>query len=1063
MSTSPSPPDRARIGREIEAEVLARTRSYDVPNAKERAVIRAGVNRCGGGAWVPPGATIAEKATVRAVTIPVRSRRAGRASPVAARVAAKPPASDAHGLLRLQRLAGNQAVCSMQQPVAAVQRDADAAPGKLDEAAVDLYGWLVANAPNVEHALHTILLQKDQRDQLQKTYDTKFKRSLVEDLKALGGDDTIRARCYLKFGTLRPADKIYIAIHGKLTDDTTVMRVVRDIAHDRATSETAFAETYGTEYSATAVLPNGESSRIDGALMAEMMSATFATRFKVEAILAFGAPRAADEVKIATVGPTNDADLLFAALQREETGKLRKDFEASYKEPLRDYLSRETSLHTKKRAMMLVSQEGDPDYVKPEDRLIETVRIAISGYTTADADFIFDAVQHATDAQLVAFRAAVAAKDPRLGDMSATFGGMNKEQLDRLNALVGIGDNSGLLGDPVVKRLRAEGGNGGDAVFDTLKNSTGAAYAEYKKAYVDENSPLHQFVSQFTDASQKGWLLSYVFNDLRSRLNFVMDNPGQDDYLIFLLSSFADDNTRRQLATDSDFGSRFAKLGTATQNKVLIVLQPSNMTPEERAIWLDAAVKRETASGVGSVTANAGALSDENRELQSARERATAGGKTPTPEDQAEIERLSNRTQDALTAFVHYRDELEAAVSTAVDIGVGLLLTAATGGAASIDLILMAAARAAVATAMAKVVSRKIVMGDRFDVIGADGAAAFVSGAVDGMLNVVAPSISKGIMGPALEEAASTAARSAAPQTFRQFAATTGPKMVEGAATGGISSAVDTMTQDKTWADGFDRGMKKVVQGAMTGAATGAAANAAPPAIGAAVAAAGGLSAFEAIIDTLPDAAVSLEKVVISTPLAHVSKLDDHVPIQRADNFGKDFETYVDGQLATNGLNGQLPPMTFILPGAHNHLDNGIDRIGVVIEGDRMTVYHFEMKWRNPPADGQPAPEVKLGKPSLGTQTGGAWTVGALDSLCESTHMTALASRDAARAMLSVATKRPLASVTEAEVKQFLRSSLNATRVIVVPVHVDIRGLMKQVAALTRHGVNVRVVRANVP
>ena len=47
--------------------------------------------------------------------------------------------------------------------------------------------------------------------------------------------------------------------------------------------------------------------------------------------------------------------------------------------------------------------------------------------------------------------------------------------------------------------------------------------------------------------------------------------------------------------------------------------------------------------------------------------------------------------------------------------------------------ITVAMARAAAASAMAKVASKKVVLGDRFDVLGADGAAAFVSGAFDGM------------------------------------------------------------------------------------------------------------------------------------------------------------------------------------------------------------------------------------------------------------------------------------------------------------------------------------------
>jgi hypothetical protein len=958
-------------------------------------------------------------------------------------------------------------------PAPIVQRDSNAdatLAAKLESAAIDLYGYLVANSPNVEKVLYGILLQKDNLSKLRETYDKKFKRSLWDDLTALHGDDVIRARCYLKFGQLRPADKIYIAIHGVLTDETTVMRVIKTISADRAPSEKEFRETYGdppdSDRIATSVtykeddtLPNGESSRITKAIMDETPGAKFSDRFKMRAVLAFGTPRAADDVKIATVDPTNNADLLFDALQREDAKKISTDFAASYNEPLKDYLSKETSLHTKARALMLIDEN-----VKPEDRLVETIRIGTSGYTTADADFIFDAAQHATSDQITAFKRAVGPpRDARLKDMDATFGGMNKEQLDRLNALVGIGDDAGILGDPTVKRLRAEGGNSSGAAFEVLKNSTGPAYDAYKNAYQDGKSSFRRYVDQFCDASEKGWLASYVFTDFRSRLNFVMTNPGYDDYIMFLLNSFADSGVRRQLATDSDFGAKVENLSTATKNKILLVLQPANMTPQERAVWLDAAVKRETASGVGSLTAASSALQDENRELQAAKERA---GKNPTPQQQAEIDRLASQTDDALTAFVHYRDELEATVSTAVDIGVGLLLTVATGGVAA-ETILLALARAAIASALAKVVTHKIVMGDRFDVMGADGASAFVTGAVDGMLNVVGPAVGKGVKGLAgvgLEESAAVAAKAAAPGVFRQFAATTGSKMAEGAVTGGLSSAVDTMAQDKTWSDGFDRGMRKTLVAAGAGAATGAATGALPPALGALVGVAGGLEALNAAIDVLPDADVTLERVAMTPPLSpSVSTLRASVPVQRADNFGKAFESYVDGKLWTDGLDGAVPPMHFVMPGAYNNLDNGIDRIGVIIDGDKITVYHFEMKWRNPAVEGQPKPAVELGRPPAGTQTGGSWTENAVHNLCESDHKTALAARDAARAMLAKARGKSIDAITMEEVKEFIRSTVTARRVVVVPLHVDVRRLMKQVAALASHGVKIDLVRTKVP
>ena len=930
----------------------------------------------------------------------------------------QPPATatmPAH-LLQMQRLAGNRAVSRALPPRPAatpppssltVQRDTDAPPGKVDEAANDLYKWLVATTPDIPRVLHTILLQKDHRDELKKKYDAKG-RSLWNDLAALKGDDVIRGRRYLDHGELRAADKLYIAIHGKLTDTATAMRVVREISAGRAKAEDEFKATYGKEYPEDHTLPNGEKSRIASALMAELLSATFSDRFKALAMLAYGTPRPADEVKIATVGGAKDSDaLLFGALQREDPKKLATEFEASYKEPLKTYLSRELSFHTKARALMLIDEN-----VKPEDRLIETVRIATSGYTTADSDFIFDAVQHSTTAQLDKFRAAVATKDPRVSHMDDTFGGMSKVDRDKFNALVGLGDDKGILADPVVTRLRAEGGNNGDGIFQVFKNATGFSWKQYGDEYAKATSPLNQFVSPLLGPDQKGWLLSYVFTDFRPRLNYVMTNPGHDDYIIFLLTTFSNDTDRRKLATDADFGAKFTKLSTATQNRILMVLQPSTMTPVERAVWLDAAVKRETSSGVGSLSSTAAATEDENRELQAAKERATAGGKTPTPQEQAEIDRLAGKTQDALTAYIGYRDELEALVSTVVDIAVGLLMGLATGGVASVEMVMLAAARAAMANAMAKVVSRKLVMGDRFDVIGADGAAAFVTGAVDGMLNVVGPMISTGIGGTALEVAATDAAKTVAPRTFKQFASTTGAKMAEGAVTGGMSGTVESMTNDKTWAEGFDRGLQKTLESGVKGAAKGAAMNALPPAAAGLITAAGVMEDLltDSVIDSLPPGEAKLERISLRVPGAAATPAPATTggpPVQG--NWGKAYEAYIESLLWRGQLTG-VPQMDYVIQAAHNAADNGIDRIGLVITPDgRVEVYHFEMKWRNPPEEGGPKPgeltvpdeNSSKKRQKLGTQSGEKWTADAIDLLCNSEHPQAMAAVDAVAAAMA--------------------------------------------------------------
>jgi hypothetical protein len=377
---------------------------------------------------------------------------------------------------------------------------------------------------------------------------------------------------------------------------------------------------------------------------------------------------------------------------------------------------------------------------------------------------------------------------------------------------------------------------------------------------------------------------------------------------------------------------------------------------------------------------------------------------------------------------------------------------------------------------MAKVVSRKLVLGDRFDVVGADGAAAFVTGAVDGALNVVGPALGKNLLPAGAEQAAAAAARSAAPKTFGQFAATTGAKMTENAATSGISSAVETLAQDKTWADGFDQGMRAVLANAATGAATGAGVSALPGSAAAMVAIAGSLEQFEAIINQFPEVGFSLEKVTLTPPLPADASVQQ-LPVQRVGEtkfsnkeIGDEFERYVDERLWKDGLGGQVPKMSFVISGEHNVAGNGIDRTGVVIHADgTMTVYHFEMKFRSEPTGGAANPSTKLGEPSRGTQLGHDWTQGALTDLsnASSSHPPAMAVFDATRAMIAKARSKgkspvDVNSVSPGDVHKFLAASLNATRVVVVPVHVDSRQLLRQIADLIKSNLDVHLATVDV-
>jgi hypothetical protein len=172
--------------------------------------------------------------------------------------------------------------------------------------------------------------------------------------------------------------------------------------------------------------------------------------------------------------------------------------------------------------------------------------------------------------------------------------------------------------------------------------------------------------------------------------------------------------------------------------------------------------------------------------------------------------------------YVKFRDELESTVDSVVQTATAIVLGLMSGGAATVEMALVQMARAAAASAMAKVVTKKVIMGDRFDVFGADGASAFASGAVDGAMNVIAPNISKGLNPVAQAEAMATSA-AAAPKGLPKFLAGLKVSMAEGAASGAMSGGVETITNDRTWAESFDTGLRKVLTSAAGSAVQGAA------------------------------------------------------------------------------------------------------------------------------------------------------------------------------------------------------------------------------------------------
>jgi hypothetical protein len=229
------------------------------------------------------------------------------------------------------------------------------------------------------------------------------------------------------------------------------------------------------------------------------------------------------------------------------------------------------------------------------------------------------------------------------------------------------------------------------------------------------------------------------------------------------------------------------------------------------------------------------------------------------------------------------------------------------------------------------------------------------------------------------------------------------------------------------------------------------------------------VQAFESMVDAMVELGSAAEKAIIgydlfqaSAPAANPSAAG---VVQRAANYGKDFEAHVDAQIWAGTLDPGIPQMHVVIPGAHNHLDNGIDRIGIRFEKGKVEIYHFEMKYRLRAEPGAPQPSAELSRnPRSGVlQSGGAWTADAVEKLCNSNAKEAMVARDALRAHIAEHRGVPITHISHDEVKRVLRANLNPNSFVVVPAHVSARRIFRQIAGLVRQGRKIRGVRTSAP
>ena len=515
---------------------------------------------------------------------------------------------------------------------------------------------------------------------------------------------------------------------------------------------------------------------------------------KAHATLAYGDLRGIDKVYIAMVQAGTDEALLFEGLARCNPNTIEADFRdyefrklafSDNATSIWDALDSELNGEDYRRALALLDREPNPEFgtfsVGKEKtrrlggnmRLVALVKAAVHGLGT-NVELIMTAIDEATQPEREELKKQVEdPKDPL--DLRGTFGDLSGGELARLRAKLGIketpGDAAGhvtsaQLNDPTTQVLRGLGGTDVSNVYETIKSSAGATWARFKTEY-EKRGTFNDYVWQNTTSSEKAYLQTTIFNtDLDTRLHFCFGALSDDeDYLFHLLGNFASNADKRRLAGDEKWMDRFrSNLSSSEMSRVITLLKPSDLTPQENAKWISQAVQHEKSGFFDIFSSTGAAVQDENRELKAGTTLAGLDANM-SPEERKLLEGRAARTEGALQDYAAARDEFANTASMIANVAVSVIIAGLTGGTAG-PILLAQLARAAAAMAVAKVLTEKVIRGDRFDIIGSDGAVAFATGAVEGIMNVSGGLAAKGVVGSSLE-AVGLSAQQASGSLFR--------------------------------------------------------------------------------------------------------------------------------------------------------------------------------------------------------------------------------------------------------------------------------------------------------
>lgn len=761
----------------------------------------------------------------------------------------------------LQRRAGNRSTQQFLQRVDPPTGHRIAATAQDEPSEIASTLWIKLrigglSGEDVEAVLRLLLVNRDRLAEIREAYRASQHADLYHELRSLlPRDDALRAMEYIEHGRLRAVAKVLIAIDGAGTATEALWRVLPE----------AYRE--GDPFGAWESLVSREDLEIcrdwsgfgnlDDALADDLSGDDLD---KGKALARYGKLRPVDKIRVATRGAGTDMPLLWAGLREANPATIAAEYDEAYGEDIDvvlfdqytpdGYVRSSGDLSGGDAALaraLLGRADNDPQ------SLSRIVRAAMEGMN--EPEQIWNAVEaakarvgqggpgaDAAQAQLARLTTDVAATSDPLG--LDDIGGLSDEEIARLRAMLGVMETGGdieggeglsaeVINDPLVQRLRALGGVDRGTVFDTLLTADRPDIAAFRPGFADRRSPLSRYLIANTtvNSGERGALDTIITGSVYARLRWCRADSvfgdDKEDYAYLLLQKHTDVDQRAELRralarlergedVDTSAGRAMSALREAfnpsEMNKVRDALGHTGLSVLEEAEILEEDVERERSFWIGLSED----LQDERRELLAGRRRAGFDA-VLSPSEEAELLATVGRSREALEGYIRTRDSFINYASMVVGMATGALVTAVTGGAAG-PAVVAALLRAAAASALARIATEKALRGDQFEVVGDQGARALMLGAVDGVMSVVSAGAATRILSRVTRaDVAAAIARGEAMSGLR-LAHTA----LDGSLSGGVGSAVDTMTQEETWKHGVGDGLVRVVNTAAVDSGRGA-------------------------------------------------------------------------------------------------------------------------------------------------------------------------------------------------------------------------------------------------